>query len=104
MKSKGVKMERHIFILPCLFLLLMAPSAAPADCFTVGPFDNFIVQGGNTVILYNGSVAVAKMEVDCPVRPTSRIRLLKDYLCDGDPVRIDDETCSIASLRSLSED
>ncbi len=97
-------MGKHLFILPCLVLLLMAPAAAPADCLTVGPFDNFIVQEDNTVILYNGSVAIVKMEVDCPVRPSSKIRLLKNYLCDGDPVRIDDETCSIASLRSLSED
>ncbi len=97
-------MKKNSLILPCLFLLLAVPAAASADCFTVGPFNNFIVQEDNTVILYNGSVAIVEMEVDCPVLPTSKIRLLKNYLCDGDNIRIDDETCSIASLRSLSED
>jgi len=104
MKPRGCKMKRNFLIMRCLFFLLVLPGVVSADCTSVGPFDNFVVREDHTVILYNGSVALIEIEVDCSVQPKSKIRLLKNYCCDGDDILIDDSTCSIMSLKSLSED
>lgn len=97
-------MKKYFLVLLWLFFLLILPDVVSADCMSVGPFDNFIVQGDDTVILYNGSVALVKIEVDCGVQPKSKIRLLKSYCCDGDDIMIDDSTCTIMSLQSSSDD
>ena len=97
-------MKRNFLIMLCLFFLLVLPKVASADCLSVGPFDNFIVQGDDTVILYYGSVALVQIELNCSVNPKSKIRLLKNYCCDGDDIMIDDSTCSIITLKSLYED
>jgi hypothetical protein len=91
-------MRRNFLMLLCLFFLLVLPNVVSADCMKVGSFDNFIVKDGSTIMLYNGSVPIVKIEVDCTVLPTSTIRLLKEYLCDDDEILIDGSTCNIESL------
>jgi hypothetical protein len=91
-------MKRAALILFCLSCTWILPGAVSADCIAVTYFDNFIIQGDRTVILYNGMAALVKMDVDCSVQTTSRIRLLKNYLCSGDDILIDDSACKIISL------
>lgn len=96
-------MRRNFLILLCLFFLLILPNVVTADCMSVGNFDNFIVKD-DTIILYSGHDPLVKIEVNCEVLPTSKIRLLKSYLCDDDDIMIDDSTCSMISLESANED
>ncbi len=93
-------MKRMILIFLCLLAASILPAAAFADCMLVEYFDNFMIQEDDTIILYNGSVALVKIDVECNVEPDSRIRLLKNYLCNGDNILIDGSTCMIVSVRS----
>ena len=103
MRPREVNMQRRFLILLCLFSLLILPGAVSADCIGVSFFDNFIIQEDDTVILYNGQVALVKLDLDCNVEPSSKIRLLRNYLCSGDNILIDDSNCKIVSVRSPSE-
>ncbi len=97
-------MRKDKLMLLSLLFLLFLPGAASADCISVGNFDNFVLVGDDTVILYDGGAAVVKIETNCTVYEKSKVRLLKNYICDGDDIRIDDKTCNMASVSSANED
>ncbi len=86
-------MKRNSLILAFLFSLSL-PSLLLADCIPVGLFDRFGVEG-KTVTLYLGNVPLVKFDVNCRVEPTSKIRVLKASVCDGDDIEIDGSKCSI---------
>ncbi len=86
-------MKRNLSILFLLFSLTF-PSLLLADCIPVGQFDSFTVEG-KTVTLYFGAVSIVKFDINCRVEPTSKIRLLKASVCDGDDIEIDGSKCSI---------
>jgi hypothetical protein len=96
-------MQRMILILLCLLATSIVPGKVSADCIMVEVFDNFIIQKDDTIILYNGSAARVKIDVECNVEPESRIRLLKNYLCNGDNILVDDSTCRMVSVTSPNE-
>lgn len=98
-------------MLLCLFCILTMPDAASADCISIGYFDHFVilrdgtvVPEGNTVILYDGPVVLVTLDMDCTVRQGSRIRLLKNFACDGDDVLVDDSPCRIMVVRSPTKE
>jgi hypothetical protein len=92
--QRGAKMKRNFLILVFLFILLILPNLLLADCIPVGQFNNVLVEG-KTVTLYLGNVPIVKFDVDCSVSSASKIRLLKDSVCDGDDIEIDGRKCSI---------
>ena len=95
-------MKKNILILSCLALVLLSPNLASADCVDFANFTSFYLPGGNTVVLYAGPVPLAQFDVpDCLVLPSSKIQLLKSYMCDGDELLIDNERCVIIAVRSL---
>jgi hypothetical protein len=84
-------------------LLLSFPSFASADCVDVRGFTDMYVQGGHTLILYRGSTPVAFLSIPyCTLGPTSDIRLTKSYICDGEKIIVDGESCTILSIQSTS--
>lgn len=87
-------MKRNFLILVFLFILLILPNLLLADCIPVGQFNNILVEG-KTVTLYLGNVPIVKFDVDCSVSSASKIRILKDSVCDGDDIEIDGQKCSI---------
>ncbi len=98
-------MLRKNQILICLFsllVLLVLPPVASADCILVDNFDTFGVQGDG-IVLYSGSTPLVKIQTDCTVYEESKITLLKNYLCDGDGIRIDGSTCLIVDVTSARE-
>lgn len=97
-------MRKAMFLLTGLLVLLALPSTVPADCVKVGGFDSFTLVGDDTVILYSGGAAVVKIETNCTVYEKSRVRLFKNYICDGDDIMIDDKTCNMATVSSAEED
>lgn len=96
-------MKRRFLILLCMFSVLILPGAVSADCIGVSFFDNFIIQEDGAIILYNGMAPVVKLSLDCNVEPSSNIRLLRNYLCSGDNILVDNSNCKIVSVRSPSE-
>jgi len=87
-------MKRNFLILVFLFILLVLPNLLLADCIPVGQFNNTRVEE-KTITLYLGNIPIVKFDVDCSVSSESKIRILKDSVCDGDDVEIDGGKCSI---------
>jgi len=96
-------MQRIMLILLCLLAASTLPTAASADCILVDDFDHFIIQEDDTIVLYNGSVPLVKIDVECNVQSESKIRLLKNYLCNGDNILIDGSTCMMVSVTSPND-
>ncbi len=82
-------MKRNFLMLFCLFLFLVLPVVASADCMRIGVFDRFTVTEDGGVLLYAGPEPIVKLEVSCNVLPTSTIRILNDFVCAGDDILID---------------
>jgi len=93
-------MKKYIFILLCLGILMVLPSLVKADCADVGWFNSFSVDG-NTVTLYAGPKPFLEFDVQsCEVKPTSKIQMIKNYLCDGDEILIDGISCVVLDVKS----
>ena len=90
------------YILLCLGIVIVLPSLVLADCDDLGGFTSFVLQGANTVVLYAGTTAIGRFDVQtCNVQANSTIRLLKNPLCDGDKVVIDGSNCTVMNVQSL---
>ena len=95
-------MKKNILILACLGILVVLPNLVLADCGSIGGFSSFSVDGG-TVTLYSGNTPYVKFDVQCDIQPTSRIQLIKSYVCDGDEILVDGSRCTILNvITSLS--
>ena len=99
MKNGGEKMKRNILIMACVGVILILANLALADCADIGGFSSFSVKG-NTVTLYSGNTPYAKFDVQCSIQSTSKLQLIKGYVCDGDEVLIDGSRCTILSVTS----
>ena len=83
------------------------------DCFpqggslrSLGPrkFTNWTMQDSPPVVLYRGFRPIAILEIpNCEIQSPSSIRLIKSYVCDLDHIIIDDETCSIMTVKAPFE-
>jgi hypothetical protein len=96
----GIKMKRNILILVCLGILVVLPNLVLADCADLGSFSSFSVTGGNTVPLYSMNTPFVKFDVQCNISPTSKLQLIKGYVCDGDEVLVDGSRCTILNVVS----
>ena len=95
-------MKKTVFFTLCFSIFFLLPDLSSAGCTTIGYFNSFNLEGQNTVILYAGSKPVARFDVQgCNVQPSSKIQLIKSYVCDGDDVMIDDVKCVILEIKSL---
>ena len=90
-------MKKSILILACLGILVVLPNLVLADCADIGGFSSFSVEG-STVTLYSGGTPYVKFDVQCDIQQTSRIQLLKGYVCDGDEILVDGSRCTILNV------
>ena len=93
-------MRKNILIVVCFGIFLILPSLALADCADLGGYSSFALTGGNTVTLYSGTTPFVKFDVQCSIQSTSRLQLIKGYVCDGDEVLIDGSRCTIMNVNS----
>jgi hypothetical protein len=93
-------MKKCMFIFLCFGILVTLPSLTLADCADLSGFTNFALTGGNTVTVYSGGTPFAKFDVQCEIQPTSKIELIKGYVCDGDEVLVDGSRCTILNVSS----
>jgi hypothetical protein len=96
----GIIMKRNILILVCLGILVVLPNLVLADCASLGGFTSFSVTGGNTVTLYAGNVPFVRFDVQCSIESSSRIQLIRGYVCDGDDILVDGSRCTILNVNS----
>jgi len=92
-------MKKNILILACLGILVVLPNLVIADCGDFGGFTGFYLNG-NTVTLLSNNTPYIKFDADCPIQPTSRIQLLRGYMCDGDEILVDGSKCLIMNVNT----
>lgn len=92
-------MRRNILILLCVGSLMVLPNLVLADCADLGGFTSFSLNG-NTVTLYSGNTPSVKFDCQCDVQPTSKLQLIKSYVCDGDEILVDGSKCRIMDVNS----
>ena len=96
-------MERKILVLLSLVILWFMPTFAFSDCVDLGRSTGWYVQGAHTIIFYEGTRPLADVDTwDCTLNPSSNIRLLQKYICDGDKIIVDGNRCNIMSVYSAS--
>jgi len=93
-------MKKNIVILVCLGILVVLPNLVLADCADLGGFTSFSVTGGNTVTLYSMNTPFVKFDVQGSIDPTSKLQLVKGYVCDGDEVLVDGSKSTILNVNS----
>ncbi len=91
-------MKRNILILVCLVVVVL-PNLVLADCADIGGFSSFSVDG-TTVTLLARNRPFVKFDVQCGIESTSKLQLIKSYVCDGDEVLVDDSKCTILNIVS----
>jgi len=96
---------KKIFLALCFGVFFLLPSLSSAECMDIGFFDSFTLvtlEGFKYVVLYAGSMPVARFDLQsCSVRPSSKIQLLKSYVCDGDEILIDGKPCIMMDIKPL---
>lgn len=100
--KEGAGLNKTILLALCLGVVLLAPNPGLAECTNIGGFSNFSLEGTNSVILFAGSIPVARFDVlDCSVQPSSKIQLIKSDVCDGDEIMIDGSRCTMMEIKPL---
>lgn len=95
-------MKKHIFLTLSLGIFLVLPSLSSAECTDIGNFYSFSLEGTNTIVLYAASTPVARFDVqNCNVQPSSRLELIKSYVCDGDEIMIDGSRYTMMEIKPL---
>jgi hypothetical protein len=71
-----------------------------ADCADLGSFTSFSVTGSNRVTLYWMNKPFLRFDVRGSIDPTSKLQLIKGYVCDGDEVLVDGFKSTILNVSS----
>jgi hypothetical protein len=95
-------MRKKVLILFSFAMLLLSPNPVLSDCVDIGGrFTSFYIQGGHTIIFYRDSWPIAYLDVPyCSLDPSSNIRPIRNYVCDGDKIIVDGEACTIMNVYS----
>jgi hypothetical protein len=105
MAVKGMKgamtMGKKIVVLLGLTIVLLSPGIVLSDCVDLGRATSLYVQGGHAIIFYWGLTPIARVQVPyCSLSASSSIRLIKNYVCDGEKIIIDGSECMIMTVSS----
>ncbi len=101
-KKGGKRMNKKLFLPLFLGIFFLFPNTSWAECTDIGYFDRFSLEGTNTVILYTGPMPIVRFDVqNCNVQPSSKIRLLRSNVCDGDEILIDGKRCVMMEIKPV---
>jgi hypothetical protein len=95
-------MKRILFFAVVTSLVLLFSNIVFSDCVDLKRSNGWYAQGGHTIIFYVGFTPIARVEVRCPVNPSSTIRPMTSYICDSDSIVVDGEVCNIMTVSSSS--
>jgi len=86
-----------------LFTVLLFPYVALSDCVDLGRSTAWHIQDEHTIFFYAGMRFIASVNVpSCSLNSSSMVRLIKNYVCDGDKILVDDTECSIMEISSAA--
>ena len=95
-------MVKKVGVMLSFLTLLLLPSLALADCADLSYFTGWVLEDEHRVLFYMGRIPLALVTLPyCDIHPTSTVRLLRSYVCDSDSMVIDDEVCSIMTVKVL---
>jgi hypothetical protein len=96
-------MGKKMVILMGLAIVLFCPGLVLSDCVDLKRSTSSDVQGGHSIVFYEGLRPIARVEVPyCALNPSSSIRFMSTYVCEGDNLMIDGSKCIIMSISSSS--
>jgi hypothetical protein len=91
-----------MFVLFSLLILLFIPNIVSADCVNLERYTDWVREDEYTIVFYMGNIPLARLNtLDCGILPSSKIRLIKSYMCDDDTIVVDGKTCNIVTLEAL---
>ena len=92
-------MGKKMVILMGLAIVLLCPGLVLSDCMDLRRSSGFYTMGGHSIIFYSGPLPIGRVEVPyCALSPSSNVRLIRSYVCDGDKIMIDGSECTIMSV------
>jgi len=95
-------MKKKILLMIGLAVIFLLPNLSSAECTSIGYFNSFFLEGPSTVILYAASKPILRFDLlNCVVQPSSKIRVIKSDVCDGDEIMIDDFYCTMMEIKPL---
>src|SRR5512135_1636582 len=98
-----MRLKRFFPVLMVLVIVLLCPALVLSDCVDLKRASSTYVQGGHSVIFYEGVRPIARVDIPyCFINLTSSIRLTTSYVCDGDNIIIDGSECIITTIASGS--
>ncbi len=98
-----MRLKRFFPVLMVLVIVLLCPALVLSDCVDLKRASSSYVQGGHSVIFYEGVRPIARVDLPyCLLNPTSNIRLTTNYICDGDNIIIDGSECLITTVASAT--
>ena len=101
--TRAKRLFESILIPLALSALLLIPAAALSDCTDLGRANRWYVLDERTILFYVRHNPLAQVDLrSCMVNPSSRIRLLTNYVCDGDTIVVDGQECTIMTLTVTS--
>jgi hypothetical protein len=81
------------------FFLCFLPNLGLADCTDLTRMTSRVIQDEETILFYSGNTLLATVVLDdCPLDSSVNIRLLKNYVCDGDEILINGQLCTIMTV------
>jgi hypothetical protein len=96
-------MGNKTVVLLIFAMFLLSPNLALADCVSLIGLTSWFAEDTHNVVFYRGSRPLGSLSIpDCTINPSSRIHLIKSYVCDSDKIIIDDEECTIMTVISSS--
>ena len=102
-KTRAKRLFESILIPLAFSALLLIPSAALSDCTDLGRANRWYVLDERAILFYVRHDPLAEVDLrSCTVNPSSRIRLLTNYVCDGDTIVADGQECTIMTLTVTS--
>ncbi len=96
-------MKKAMLLVFGFLLLVFSPNQVFSDCLDLKRSTGWYALDEQTVIFYTRSTPVARVVFqDCTVDASSNIHLLNSYLCDGDTVLVNGQSCPIMTVISAS--
>jgi hypothetical protein len=96
-------MRKKMVVLIGLVIVLLCPGLVLSDCLDLKRSTSYYVQGSHSIIFYEGVRPMARVEVPyCALSPSSSVRFINSYVCDGDDIMVDGSKCIIMSVSSGS--
>lgn len=96
-------MTRRLIKLIFFFGFILVRTLAHADCVVVYSANSWEFLDSHSIILYDFSKPLAVLRIPwCSVFNLSDICLTENYICEGDKLIVDNETCEIREVQLLT--